>query len=498
MIAPASPWRHAVWSLGILASGLQGCHSDPPVADSAAAVSASPRDGWVEWLATDASALATVQKHAGWRSFYNRRYREAAAAFSAGTSPGDRVGLARSHIALSRLAVELARLLARARGQYFDERARLGTGVPSLPRGAYHRAVAMLFEKAPGAGAALAEVQGSAGEASAHTRLARDLAVPCGQVPPGGDAWAVVAGSLRCAIEGSSTPDCPKGEVGRPVGLDEAWSHRVMLYYGAVCGDPAAVDESALLSAASAPVDEDVTAETKAGGVDIRATVEHHDLVALWALARFHARRAESILGGGSAMERGLLASIDRLAAGRVPSGGGAPIGEEPVLEYLLFSAWRDAAALDDRPGAGAPAEPEQTLETAARETKSLIQRLEGSPNAEARRAVKDLGLESAHGDAMIRAAASQAMMRGDCGVALRLLRATSDAKAQETTYRNEPRFRAELAASAVCMGRTTEALGELRSLKMSYAEAAGPLSVVGALAVLRSMGGNGGRPISE
>ena len=80
------------------------------------------------------------------------------------------------------------------------------------------------------------------------------------------------------------------------------------------------------------------------------------------------------------------------------------------------------------------------------------------------------------------------------CGDALRVLRATQDIKNLESvTFANEPGFLVGLAEAALCMGRSSEAIGALRTVRELYPEAEGTLAAAQGLTVVRLMGGTGG-----
>jgi hypothetical protein len=113
----------------------------------------------------------------------------------------------------------------------------------------------------------------------------------------------------------------------------------------------------------------------------------------------------------------------------------------------------------------------------------------------EGKKVVAGLGLAPSFARATLRRSAAQLLNKQEtCEGALRLLRASQDIKNLESvSYLNEPSFLVSLAEAALCMGRSAEAIGTLRTVKQLYPEAGAALSVAQGLSVVRLMGGTGG-----
>lgn len=456
-------------------------------------------DGWLEWLATDAEGLKPFEEKKGWTSYYQRKYRESIQAFRAGgadpTADLDRVGLARVHFDLAQLNLALTSLLAKTEVEYFDGRAKLGESVPKLRSAAYYRGAALAFVRPNDAASAFEETKDAS---KSQQRLAASLQKSCAELSAKpADAWTVVAAFVKCDLEKQPPPACPKVQVAPPAELDEAWKARVAGYYSAVCEDTSKLEEAALLELARTPAESETTSKVTVGTTEVQGTIAYYDVVAQWALARYHLRRAESLFSNPRAPEPAFLAHVRALMGDPSKSGAAAATAEQVAAEYLVFSSWRDAADLH-RALAGGDEElgsAEEILAKANAISTELTAKLDSSPNAGARDVVRKLSLEPSYVDAFVRRRASTALRKQECALALRLLRTTQDLKTgQEISYRNAPIFFADSAAGSLCMRRTTDAIGALRVLRTSNPEVEGLFATVNSLGNLESVGkGTGG-----
>jgi hypothetical protein len=457
-------------------------------------------EGWLEWVATDPEALKWLESKPGWTAFYKRRYRQSIESFRVGgrdpTADPERIGLARAHVELARFNSTLVRLLASSQINYFDARAKLEDTVPKLRLGAFYRGVASAFVRPNQTAVLFDELRAQPDASKSHVRLLGALAKSCTELSAKPtDTWTVVAAFLKCGLEDMSPPTCPKGQVAPTADLDDAWKERVAIYYSVVCGELGSFDDAALVELAKTAPESEMTSKATVGAVELQGTLAHHDVVALWALARFHLRRAETLFSGARAPEPALLAWTRSMIGDKSKV---VPPSTEPVAaEFLVFSPWSDAAELqrslshkEEDPGSA-----DVLLGQAEEMTNQLVARLDRSPQASARKVVKQLGLESSYADAFVRKKAALALAKNDCALALRLLRSTQDLKTgQEISYRNEPQFFADLAGGSLCMRRTPDAIAALRALRSSNPEVEGVLATVNSLGNLESVSkGTGG-----
>lgn len=482
--------------------GAVACKSDPPSSakDEKAAEAkdeACARDaaalGWLASVAESPKALEGAG--GGWVPFYRRDYREAIEKLSAA---GDedvaaQTGVSRAHVRLGVLHTRLARLVARGQVDYFAAREALGDGAKDLRKDDYFHGVAKVLAGDPEAGAAmLGEIASGGRPAPAVYRaLARAWTAKCEDGPRGKSAFSQIAFLAKCAAAGKLT--CPD-EVGAPP-YQDPWKTRAAVYHAALCADPFEVDEARLTEMASTPVD----SETVKGSGDIDAEIEYFDPVALWALGQLHLRRAEKradvadsptrLVAAWAAALRGDDAAVEALFAdlnGKELVGQAFLMADVPTGEAMMA---RVKAAPEP------PADPEAALAKMRAEEAKHEALVACVASDAGKKVVAELGLTAGFArSALRRDVVPMLADEKTCEPALRLLRATQDIKNLEaTSYVNEPAFLVSLAEAALCMRRSAEAIGTLKTVKEAYPEAEAALAVAQGLSVVRLMGGTGG-----
>lgn len=471
------------------------------VADTAVAKADACKDapalGWLEGVAKEPKSLEGAG--GGWVAFYQRDYRGAAAKFAAASpDPLARAGEARAHLHLGQLYLSLARLTAKSQVAYFEARQALGAQVAPLSKGEYFRGVSSLLAgHEEDAQTVLSEVASAKRKAPAAYRgMARSLAGPCNPSFKAHSAWDQVANLVRCRQD---LPVCP-AKVGAAPAQDP-WKTRIALYHAALCADPDTVDEARLTHVAQSPADTEVL-QGKGG---VSATMDYYDPLALWALAQVHLRKAEEVAAGDSGAQRLVRAWAAALRGNK--AGAQAALqgldaatvnGADP--EFLLLSEVRSASQLKARvqallgaPEAAPAADPAiAQMRLAEAADVAAVACVGGAPG---QKVVGELGLARGFARSTLRESVlSMLDQEQTCEGALRSLRATQDIKNLESvSYVNEPRFLVKLAEAALCMRRSSEAIGTLRTVKDAYPEAEAALATAQGLSVVRLMGGTGG-----
>lgn len=426
----------AVVSLACLGA-IAGCtqKSTAPTAEDSAC--ADPPADWVAWIIRTPEGRKQVSEASdGWVALYRRRYAEALATFQGVDDAA--AGQARAHAALAELYMRLSRLHARAVLAYLEAR-----------RAARARPLKARSELAVVAAAVATEPP----EWVPVRRPTADLPARVACPRTASAAGAVLKQRLTC----DDPPACP-AEL-RPPRAKTAWNARITAYAEAIC-NPGRAEIDRLRTLASTPaVTETVTMP---GEVVSRAVVELYDPLALWTLGYVHQRRAETL---GASLDEPMAYAF----SGRSFEG---PTKTVPLMPPNAEAA-RAAAA-------------------AHRETLEAARRCASDPAGA--RLVDELGVGTSLADGVLRRTAGALLDAGQCDSALGLLRSTIDpAAADRVTYRNEPGFLVRLAEAAVCMRRSSEAIGALRAVRRIYPEAKGVLTAVEQLAVARLMGGVGG-----
>lgn len=481
----------------LLLAAAPGCKPDAPATAETPAPAAAPDAcagapdlGWVAKVAEDPKAL---EGHGGaWVAFYKREYRKAAAAFEAVEGdPAAALGAARAHLRLGALHLAMARALAHAQVDYFAARRALGAEAKPLTLAPYFEGVALLMHgDAEAAQALLTEV----GSGKHHLpgpwpTLAKALVGGC-PGPTSGTAWAQVAGMARCAGVGPA----PCGEAAAAGGAGD-YDARAALYHGALCTDPAKVDEARLTELAG----QAAATETLKGGKDLDVEVEYFDPLALWALGRLHLRLARGLAAGDGATPRMLRAWIARLEGDAAGAQDALQVKDEAAGAELLLAEAKDLAGLKVHLATlGVPAidvDVDTTLSGMKAKEAELSKAATCVGTPAGQKVVKELSLVEPLARQGVRDEASKHATRTEtCEAALRLLRSTQDIKNLEAvSYVNEPAFMVSLAEAALCMRRSAEAMGVLRAVRQAYPEAEGLVSAAQGLSVVRLMGGTGG-----
>ncbi len=491
--------QHYVWGAALLC--LSACKSEgdaPSTASTdapatAEACAGAPELGWLKSVAQKPADLEGAG--GGWISFYQRNYRDAADKFgSVADDPQAHAGEVRSHIRLGQLYLRLARLVAKTQRDYFTARDALGDEATPLKKAAYYRGVSTLLAGDKAAGLAIfADIAAGKRRAPAnYKKMAKAWPSECQSAPKAGPAWKQVANLVICA---NSLPACPD-KVGAAPAKDP-WKTRVALYHAALCADPDTVDEARLTQMAGSPADD----EALQGKGGISATLDYYDPIALWALGQTHLRKAEKLAAKDVASDR-LLKAWAAVARGNVDGAKSALASFDAAKvknsNFLILSEFQDATKLaswiqstvDNKADA-----PPSTLAQMRTAEAADIAGAQCVASPEGKKVVAELGLAPVFARGTLRRSATRLLDEpATCDGALRLLRASQDIKNLESvSYVNEPSFLVGLAEAALCMGRSAEAIGTLRTVKQLYPEAEAALSAAQGLSVVRLMGGTGG-----
>lgn len=454
--------RGSLVALLLIAAACQQKKTPPaPVMPAADAMQAT---GWVGAFAAKPEATqAMLDGNEGWAALYQRDYRTAIGKFGTST-PEATLGLARSHLALARLDDALATLLAESQVRYFGERRKLGDRIQSLPTGAYFEAAAMrLTRGAKESGPLLSAVVEADGP---YAPLAKAWLTDCKDVQP----WQRPIAAMVCGAQ-----SCDEAAGAKAPALPEPWSTRLAVYQRGLCGQATAGELLVLAVFAAA------TELIEAGAKDVPdAELTLHDPMALRVLAVHHYRQVIAVAGALPAAAA--LVAMAKHGLGEASSITASAAHSDPAL--LVFSPWPSADAV--AAALTTPSLPEDLAAALAaaseirRQTKAAVLAIGTEAGAAM---VGSLGLETSVADATLRRQGSAALAQGRCDLAFPLLQASHDLAALDAvSYRNEPRFLVELASAAVCARRSSTAIGTIRAVEGSYAEAAGPLAAVRSL----------------
>ncbi len=446
--------RLALGTFALLALGSAGCESKKAPVKMAPA-EANRASGWVGAMAAKPeSAQALLDSDAGWVALYKRDYRAAADGF-AGEAATSKTGKARAHLALAQLGDALSRLLVSTTARYFDERDKLGDKVGALESGTYFAAVAKRLEAGEDEGLKTLAKGGGPYAVLAQAWLTDCKAAKGWQRP----IAAMLCGQPMCDGEDSAPPD----------GMSEEWTRRLATYQRGLCGS---ASDSELQTLAQTPALVEVIPAKSADVPDGR--LELHDPIALRALAIHHYRAA--IAADGEA-------AVTARAKKGLGQSGPNPAATDS-LALLVFSPWPDATTAADLSAPELPASADP-LVTAAGASRRATRRAVQSLGTEVGAAmVTGLKIEDAIADAELRRIGRAALDADRCDLAFPLLHASYDLAAPDAvSYRNEPRYLAELATAAMCARRSSTAIGAARALASKYPEANGALAALRSLA---------------
>lgn len=474
----------------------------PSSADTSKATTADtacsevPNLGWLSGVAKDPKVLEGAG--GGWVALYQRDYRGAAEKFaSASSEPLATYGEARAHLRLGQLYLRLARVVARSQAAYFEARDALGAEATPLKKGAYFLGLSQLVGGQVEAGQqTLAKVlNGQMKAPGAYKVMARAVPKACTAKLKASNAWNQVANLIVCQDD---LPACP-AKVGAAPAQDP-WKTRVALYHAALCADPDTVDEQRLTQMASSPAD---TEELKGKG-SVKATLDYYDPAALWALGQVHLRKTEALASDKTPAARLLRAWAaalrgNKAGATEAMQGLDAAALKGVDSSFLMLSDHRDASALAEevraRLAGSAAKQADLTLAQMRKQEAADVAGAQCGASADGKKVVQELGLAPGFARAALRRASMPLLNdQKTCEGALRALRATQDIKNLESvSYVNEPAFLVGLAEAALCMRRSAEAIGTLRTVKDAYPEAEAALAAASGLSVVRLMGGTGG-----
>jgi len=455
-----------------------------------------PNLGWLQAVAKDPKGLEGAG--GGWVALYQRDYRGAADKFAgASDAPLAKYGEARAHLRLGQLYLRLARVVARSQAAYFEAREALGPEATPLKKGAFFLGLSQLVGGDTAAGQeTLAKVlNGQLKAPGTYKVMARAVPKTCTAKLKASNAWNQVANLVVCQ---GDLPACPATVGAAPA--QDPWKTRVALYHAALCGDPDTVDEQRLTQMASSPAD---TEELKGKG-SVKATLDYYDPTALWALGQVHLRKAEALASADTPAAH-LLRAWAAATRGNKAGATEAMQGlDEAALKavdasFLMLSDHRDASTLAQHVRAllaGSPAKQDTlTLAQMRQQEAADVAGAECTASADGKKVVQELGLAPGFARSALRRASMPLLNdQKTCEGALRALRATQDIKNLESvSYVNEPAFLVGLAEAALCMRRSAEAIGTLRTVKDAYPEAEAALAAASGLSVVRLMGGTGG-----
>ncbi len=510
--------------------------------DYAATAEVQLRATWSVYLAAHPDQLRTLLEEpparGGWVKFYNRDYRGALEAFEGATTPGGRLGLARTHLALAELYLQVFERALEADRKYLDMWQENAGRVPRTPffdfmagenafhRGDFDMAVPALerYRKAAGDGPMGAVAAVLEGAVLAHNgdvdgavrmwadpgisrfpeaaRLISGLALEAGGAKAWRQAKAAVARARILQALGRKTKAGGAAEGG-----ESAYAQRNQAYAAALLGD---VDQASSILARVDPKQADYEERVAlAHGSVVR---RYYDPLVLKTFATIHATRALEVL------ESVPNAGIYRMRAERVlgrPLSSGADLPsvvDSSTLPVFLFSQYPTPADLasyaawlrgGEASGRGLLDTFAQTIEPAVaghdeadrKETRLVValaqryvdigRRLAGEVGGEGAETV--LGLETIETDAAraMRLSAGRLMARGRLLDALYLLEHVVEKDRDGFTYRNEPGLFVDIARVYCALGRYREAMNYFYRLVERYPECWLVQETLGNLSVL-------------